>query len=147
MHILIDNISLSKLEFTLYPENLDNQSYDLEIGCKSEFPKEDELVQTMRFDVTHLIENPAFDLSFIFIATYRSTGEGIPSLEDFAEFNGPAYIVPYARQLIADITAKSGSLDTIIIPPINIVASVGKGLHEVEQQDDPSEEEIEPVPE
>ena len=46
-------------------------------------------------------------------------------LEKFGRTNVPALLIPYAREIITDITAKS-PLPTLIIPPINVIALLKK---------------------
>ncbi len=45
------------------------------------------------------------------------------SLEDFAKTNGPALVMPYARELVTDVTARTRH-GVIIFPPVNIVQLV-----------------------
>jgi len=51
--------------------------------------------------------------------------------------HAPAYIVPYARELIANITSRTGILPTLVMPPLNIVELLKEVKEEevVEQKD------------
>lgn len=123
MHIVVDSICLDSLNFKLNIEHAENRNYNLHITCQSDFDNDENpsfLIQSIRFDVTHKVDNSPFELSFVIVAQYRSEGEGTPTLKEFADSNGPAYVVPYARELIANITSRAGVIPTLILPPINI---------------------------
>ena len=126
MHIVVDGIFLKKIDFELIPENIpknieEGLSYGLDVNCHSHFtPEKDKLVQIIDFDVAHGVEKPPFRFTFSIQAQYHSEGEGKPTLEEFSKYNAPAYVVPYARELIANITSRISIIPTLVIPPINI---------------------------
>jgi len=126
MHIIVDGIFLRKLDFELLPENIpenidDGLSYGLEVKCHSYFsPEKDKLVQMVEFDLAHGVEKPPFKFQFTLQGQYHTEGEGTPSLEEFSKINAPAYMVPYARELIASMTSRISIIPTLVIPPINI---------------------------
>jgi preprotein translocase subunit SecB len=134
MHISVEGIYLSSMEYSLNLENVENLTYELHVRCKSNFFDDGRLIQVLDFDVTHGIKNPPFNLKFSFTASYRSDGEGEPTLMDFSHVNAPAYIVPYARELIANITSRAGVIPTLVIPPINILQLIEEGLHESDEE-------------
>jgi preprotein translocase subunit SecB len=127
MHIIVDGIFLRKLDFELLPENIpenvdDGLSYGLGVKCHSYFsPEKDKLVQMVEFDIARGVEKPPFKFQFTLQGQYHTEGEGTPSLEEFSEFNAPAYVVPYARELIANMTSRISIIPTLVIPPINVV--------------------------
>ncbi len=127
MHIIVDGIFLRKLDFELYPENIppkidDGLPYGLGVKCHTYLsPDEDKLVQMIEFDVAHGVEKPPFRFQFTLQGQYHTEGEGTPSLEEFSKFNAPAYMVPYARELIASMTSRISIIPTLVIPPINVV--------------------------
>jgi len=133
MHITVEGIILSKLEFEIFAENREKLAYELHVECKSHISDENILVQNIEFDVTHDIEDPPFRLEFTLTAFYKADGEGSPTLEEFSMANGPAYVIPYARELIANITSRAG-IPTLIIPPVNVFALIEKGLHVDEEK-------------
>jgi preprotein translocase subunit SecB len=53
----------------------------------------------------------------------REDGPQVLTLEDFAKANGPALVMPYARELVTNITARTRH-GVIIFPPVNIVQLV-----------------------
>lgn len=48
-------------------------------------------------------------------------GEENLSLEKFAEVNAPALLMPYAREVISNITSRT-PLPYLLLPPINVLA-------------------------
>jgi preprotein translocase subunit SecB len=42
-------------------------------------------------------------------------------LNEFAKTNGPALVMPFVREIIANITARSRN-GIVLMPPINVVA-------------------------
>jgi preprotein translocase subunit SecB len=135
MHIVVEGIFLKRLDFEVFRENLETPSYSMKMTSHTNFPNDNVLVQITDFDVAHAVENPSFKFRFSFEAHFRSEGEGEPTLKEFAAVNAPAYIVPYARELIANITSRTGVLPTLIIPPINVLELIKEGLH---HSDDPT---------
>ena len=133
MHIIVEGVFLTRLDFELHPENRENLKYELNAECHSHYPEPDLLVQVLDFRVTHDVKNPALDMEFTFMANFRSEGEGEPSLQEFARLNAPAYVMPYARELIANITSRTGILPTLVIPPVNILSLIEKGLHDSDE--------------
>jgi preprotein translocase subunit SecB len=137
MHIVVEAIYLESLDFRLFPEYAQNRSYGLHVTSQSffdDFETPKTLKQVLEFDVTHEVVNPAFELKFVMVAQYHSEGEGEPTLKEFAKVNGPAYIVPYARELIANLTSRAILIPTLVIPPINMVALLKESRAEENDQ-------------
>ena len=55
----------------------------------------------------------------------RVEGDQVLSLEDFARLNGPALVMPYAREIVTSITGRTRH-GVIIFPPVNIVQAVAE---------------------
>ena len=72
-------------------------------------------------------KRPDIDLNLRLVGKFEKTGEGGMSLEEFAKHNGPAHLVPFARELIANITMRS-PLPILNIGPINVIALVERGI-------------------
>jgi len=87
---------------------------------KSSFPDDKQLVQNVTFDLFHEIAESPIILNFTYIGYYSGEGEGEPTLDEFSKVHAPAYIVPYARELVANITSRIGILPTLVMPPLNI---------------------------
>lgn len=125
MHIYVESVDLSGLHFEAHSD-FKELDFNLHVACSSHFITENELIQNFTFNVMHGVSNPPFDMEFTLTAKFISEGEGQPSLRDFAEFNGPAYVVPYARELISNITSRS-EVPTLVIPPVNIFSLIEEG--------------------
>ncbi|MCX6647178.1 MAG: protein-export chaperone SecB [bacterium] len=118
MHIYVEGIFLTELQFKVFPDN-PKLDYNLHVTCSSHFINDNQLTQIFNFDVMHLVEAPPFDLKFTLEARFLSEGEGEPTLAEFSKSNGPAYVVPYARELISNLTSRT-DVPTLTIPPVNI---------------------------
>jgi preprotein translocase subunit SecB len=72
------------------------------------------------------VENPPIDIS-VSVAGYFSVKNkaDIKILEEFSEINAPAFIFPFAREIIANLTLKTG-LPPMLLPPANIKVLLGK---------------------
>jgi preprotein translocase subunit SecB len=55
------------------------------------------------------------------------------TLEEFAKTNAPALVMPYAREVITNITARSRH-GTIFMPPVNVFALVAQETQEPESK-------------
>lgn len=72
------------------------------------------------------LEKSLFSLSTTFVGLFAVVpGQENMTLEEFAQVNGPALMFPYIRELIADITLRSG-LKPVIFPPLNIHMMMNK---------------------
>jgi preprotein translocase subunit SecB len=120
MHIKVENISLASLELEVHPEHSANLSFNLAATCQSNFPEPNRLIQVMEFDLARNVTDPPFTFKFTFVSVFQSEGEGSPTLEEFAKVNAPAYVMPYARELVANITSRIGIIPPLMLPPINV---------------------------
>ena len=86
-------------------------------------------------------ERPGIDLAFTFVGQFEAVGEGGMPLREFAKLNAPAHMVPYVRELIANITTRS-PLPTLNIGPINVVALINEGQagFEVSEEKKPTQD-------
>ncbi len=64
-------------------------------------------------------ESPPFKLELELAARFEATGEGGYPLEKFAEIQAPAYMMPYARELVSNLTNR-GIYPVLNLPPINV---------------------------
>lgn len=60
----------------------------------------------------------------------RVEGPNVISIEDFAKVNGPALIVPYLRELVTNLTARSRH-GPIIFPTVNVHALVAHEMRAI----------------
>jgi len=120
MAIIVEYIRLEELELKVRPEYSGNLQFNLSFNCRSEFPEPHRLIQITDWNLAHGMENAPFVFRFKYVSEFRHDGEGTPTIEEFAESNAPAYVVPYARELIANITARLGVVPPLVLPPINV---------------------------
>lgn len=60
-------------------------------------------------------------------------GEENLDLEKFAQVNAPALLMPYAREIISNITSRT-PLPHLLLPPINIIAIKNKAKSKIEKK-------------
>jgi len=139
MQIKVEGIFLTHLNFELIPENLtDPPKYSLGISIDTEIREEGKLlVLVARFDLAQKLEKPPFKFNFIFQGQFLGEGEGSPTLEEFGKIHAPAYIVPYARELVANITSRVSVLPTLVLPPINVYKLIEESEKPMLHNDNP----------
>ena len=121
MHIKIDRIALSKLNYKITSFDVKELVINLDVAVESQFPEDNQLIQHVTFNLFHEVEKSPIDLVFTFMGHFSSEGEGSPTLKEFSEIHAPAYVVPYARELIANITSRTGGIvPTLVMPPLNL---------------------------
>jgi len=126
MHITVEHISIVKVDFEVFPEHASHLSYDFNVSCDTHYPEDNLLIQIIEFRINDELEDAPFRLNATFLSQFRSEGEGQPSLEEFGKYNAPAYVVPYAREIIANLTSRAGIIPTLVIPPINVFDLIRK---------------------
>jgi preprotein translocase subunit SecB len=66
--------------------------------------------------------NKSFSLKATVVSLFSTIGgQENMSLEEFAKVNGPALLLPYVREIVANTTLRSG-LRPVLIPPFNLQA-------------------------
>ncbi|MCD4652440.1 protein-export chaperone SecB [bacterium] len=99
--------------------------YSCEILKPTDKKRNRTLVSIMDFHLFKGVRNWPFKLSLKFKAVFHADLDSAYPLENFAELQAPAYIVPYARELISNVTSR-GVYPTLNIPPINVHAAMKK---------------------
>lgn len=116
------NVILKDINFSRKPK-IENE-YEININFKSNTQLSDDkknLIFEINTSLNDLKSN-AFNLSFTMVGFFDidKDNENMP-LENFANNNAPALMIPYIREVIHNITLRSG-LKPIIIPPLNIIS-------------------------
>lgn len=72
------------------------------------------------------VANPPIEID-VSVAGYFSVKDlkNLKALEEFSAVNAPAFIFPFAREIIANLTLKSG-FPPLLLPPGNIINLVGQ---------------------
>lgn len=68
-----------------------------------------------------------FTFSLTMLAIFHSELEIPYPLEEFAKLQAPAYMMPYVRELVSSITART-IYPTLNLPPINLISLLGKQI-------------------
>ena len=124
--ITFNSIALKKLNFERNCEGgikdlSGNLSLNITATKKISEDKKGLLIE-LKIETTHKSEDYpySFDLEIEGIFSIKSP-ENFPDLEKFAEINASAILFPYAREVITNITTKSGC-PPLILPPMNLIA-------------------------
>ena len=133
MAIVVESVRLTELQLKVHPEHAQNLNFNISFTCNSNFPEPSRLVQTTEFDLARDLPDAPFVFKFTYESSFRSDGVGSPTLEQFAEANAPAYVIPYARELIANVTARLGVIPTLVLPPINVFRLIEEAKRKAEE--------------
>ncbi len=117
--ISFDNVILSKMDFSRSPivEKPEIKVYFSSNATINEEKKK--LALELSADVKET-KNESFSLKCTMIGFFSVLeGQENLTLEEFSKVNAPALILPYLREVIANMTLRSG-INPIILPPINI---------------------------
>jgi preprotein translocase subunit SecB len=86
------------------------------------------LLAEMKWDVFGNVppeKRPSIEFTFTILGVFKGS-EGGMALEEFSKGHAPGHLVPYARELISNITNRS-ALPTLRIGPINALALMSNG--------------------
>jgi len=125
-------ITLLDLSYSTNPDFNDKlimPNIEMEYECEIFEPSEDKdkrtLVSVMSFNLFKRTKQCPFRLAFKFKAIYKADIDSPFLLETFSELQAPANMLPYARELISNITSR-GMFPTLNLPPINLQAALSK---------------------
>ena len=114
------NVFLTKLNYELPKINPGEFKYD--VNFSDTFKIEG---KKLFFTLTvQLYDNFKIELTGIFEAI---KGEENLELEEFAKANAAALLMPFAREIISNITSRT-PLPHLLMPPINIIAIKNKAI-------------------
>ncbi len=124
---LIDLVYSTNAEFDseLVIPNIEME-YQFEIIEPEKVNEQRTLISVMKFNLFRRNKNWPFRLSFTLRALYHADQDSAYTLEQFAELQAPANILPYASELISNITSR-GLFPTLNIPPINLHEALARG--------------------
>lgn len=118
--VAVDKLSL----FDLQPGETRPPSLNFSIKFRRRM-----LAEPARVEITVLVSiSPQEGSSFRFDVEItgefdRVEGPQVLPLEEFARLNGPALVMPYAREIVTNITSRTRH-GVILFPPVNIVQLV-----------------------
>lgn len=118
--IKVDGVILAESFFKRKPEVTTPVPVNIDINVSNKVDSIKKLLITeMRVSLNS--ESESVYGHFVFIGIFSTMDEENMSLQQFAENNAPAYIMPYVREEIHNRSLKAG-IPPIIIQPLNIVA-------------------------
>jgi len=126
-NIICENILLEKIEFQRKADvseelikvekfDLNNFVFDTKLG-KSINKDKTKLVVRLQMEIKD--KKDEIRISCAMVGVFLQFEKGSMTLEEYSNFNAPAMILPYLRQMISDVTLKA-SLIPIILPPLNL---------------------------
>ena len=130
------DLALTRLHFECRDEELpETLPLGLSVDYKHQIDEENGiLVAILTWDLFRNLpekQRPPVEFQFTMQAVFRSAEGAQMSLEDFARGHAPGHMVPFARELISNITTRS-PLPTLRIGPINVLALIEKGTASLE---------------
>ena len=128
--IAFDKYILERVNFKVNPDFIVPKGglpVDFSFEVSNSIDKEEKRLKTSLTITVQLkeIKNPPIDVN-VSVAGYFSMEESgdINNLEEFSEVNAPAFLFPFAREVIANLSLNSG-YPPLLIPPANIRALIG----------------------
>ena len=93
-------------------------SFDFDVQRSFPTPK------TLSVVVTAELNRNAAGAPFVLSVTYEGSfsvadDEAVETLRRFARYNAPGMLLPYVRELISAVTART-NIGTLVLPPLNI---------------------------
>ena len=118
MGIKINRIYLDRVDFTIRNLNPGKQEIpvSVDLDAKPEF-KNNMLFQHLLFSV----DTEVFSTKGIFVGIFTADKGCEDNLKKFAEANAPAYIIPYLRELLVNLTSRA-AITPFILQPIDVVS-------------------------
>jgi len=118
-------VDLIKLEFDFSPPRPEKLQYGLSFDNEASFSKDGrQLTYIMRVDLFGTMpedRKPGIKFKAALVGKFESVGEGNMPLAEYAKYNAPGLMIPYVRELIANVTTRS-PLPTLNLGPINVGA-------------------------
>ena len=139
--IVFRGVYLTKLQFSLKdktPETLDcslNLSISKEIQGRKEGGKT--LFLRLAADPMAGVKEKPFEMQVEILGVFDAEPDSNLPIETFGSEQGPALLVPYLRELISNITART-PLPPLILPPINVHALLSAKNEAPKQVEEPS---------
>jgi preprotein translocase subunit SecB len=118
-------VNLMSLEFDAGPEVPDKLRYGPTFDTNRDFSSDGTLLTyTMRVDLFGAMpedQKPRIKFKAELVGRFEYVAGGNMSLQEYAEHNAPGLMVPYLRELVANVTTRS-PLPTLNMSPINVSA-------------------------
>jgi len=123
--IMFRRIYLTKLQFSVRPDHPKEFKYALNLNFQKEIQELPDggkrLLLTLSADPMFGVEPKPFDMQVEVVGVFEAPPQSNLPIEQFADIQAPAQLVPYLRELISSITARS-PIPMLLLPPINVHA-------------------------
>lgn len=128
--IMLERINLEVTPDYLFPEKGVEVEMTVSVNAALNKP-EKKLKLTLEVSLFKETKNPP--LRLLVSASSYFKGKDIKTLEEFSKVQAPALVFPFVREIIANLTMRTG-YPPFLVPPTNIVAFVGKKLEKTKQK-------------
>ena len=124
--IIFRHVYLTKLHYSLSGSEPPKEfKHALRIDVSKEIQERKEggkrLLLTLSADPMFGVEPKPFEMQVELLGIFDAEPNSNLPIETFADVQAPAQLVPYLREVISNITART-PLRTLILPPINVHA-------------------------
>lgn len=117
LNFKFDGVYLTKLHFDMPQERPKDFKYNFDFNVTRNIdPSKTKLAVILH---VKLYKKFSFDMLGFFSISEKDNKD--VSWERFAEYNAPALLMPFAREIVHSLTSKS-LLPTLLLPPINMRA-------------------------
>ena len=126
--IRVKRIFLKSLHFKLNDNFKREKPLKYSLGVDFEHslsPDNKILVANLKVDCMKGVENPPFELVVNLVGIFEQTAQPNIALDDYAKEMASGLLMPFAREVIANITSRI-PLPPLLLPPINIRALINK---------------------
>ena len=126
--IRVKRIFLKSLHFNLNEKVKIEKPLKYSLGVDFEHalsPDNKTLIANLKVDCMKGVENPPFELVVSLVGIFEQTAQSNMQLDDYAREMASALLMPFAREIIANITSRI-PLPPLLLPPINIRALIKK---------------------
>ena len=126
-------VDLLELHFAIRGEVPERIPWGLSLKVTSEVSEDSKSLEVFLsadlFGAIKEEERPPITCAFTLRGRFEATEQMAMTMQDFAKHNAPANLVPYARELIANVTSRS-TLPTLNLGPVNVIAMIDEGIAE-----------------
>lgn len=124
--INFDNIFLTRLNFERKPNVTERPKINVAFHATVSFNEDKKRLVIELLAELKEEKGDSFKIECAMVGIFSAIeGQENMPLDEFAKLNGPALMLPYLREVIADTTMRSG-MKPFVLPPINIKSVIHK---------------------
>jgi len=121
--ILFENVIIPEVKFKRKPEITESPKMSISINTSQKIIDKNKLQYIIDFYINKETKNPEVFFYCKIVGLFTAEEDANMTLEEFAKFNAPALLYPYIRELLYNLTIRSG-INPIILPPLNLKALI-----------------------